>query len=324
MESKYIYPVSRIKVISHNLLSENQLERLLSAKSLEESFKVLQDTFLESFVSSKVSDISEALEKCLYQAKTFLSSIAPHKKIISMLWLEFDFFNLKTIIKGRINGDDVENLKKHIVFSGNYSFEKLFEACETGKFDNINIYMAQAVSQSLPASSGLGLDMVFDMNYLEALKKEAKEVKNDFVKEFVAEFIDLFNLKFGLRIVRLRSEGVLLPINFFVEGGKINEKDLENEEQILKAFKKLGNWKKWKDALGDYKKTSNFSRLEMMSEEHILDFLTGKSFDIFSIAGLFSYFFRLKNNLHLVRTVISGKELGLSELEIRKYLKKLY
>jgi len=95
MEFKYVYSTSRVKTISYKLLSENQLERLIGAKSLDEVFKVLQDTFLESFVTSKVTDISPVLENCLSQAKVLLSSVAPKPQMINLLWIEFDFFNLK-------------------------------------------------------------------------------------------------------------------------------------------------------------------------------------------------------------------------------------
>lgn len=323
MAFKYIYSASRIKTLSYNLLSENQLERLLGAKSQEEAFKTLQDTFLESFVYAKVQDISKPMEDCVYQAKTLLGSIAPDQKMISILWIEFDFFNLKIIAKGRKNGLETEEIKKHATFTGNYTFERLLKAYDDKKLGTLNKYFKEAVEESQEKQNESQLDLVFDRKYLENLVAESKSVKDKFMKEFVLKMIDLFNLKTALRLKFLESQNV--PVrDLFVPGGKISKKDLEDETQLNFILNRFGNGKKWQEAFEEYKKSGNFSLIEKASEEHLLDFLKRKSLNMFSPATLFSYFYRLKNNLHIIRTIILGKEMGLSELEIRNYLKKLY
>lgn len=321
MAFKYVYSTTRVRTLSYKLLSENQLERLIGAKSLEEAFRVIQDTFLESFVYTKVADISEPMENCLNQAKTLISSIAPKKNVIDFLWNEFDFFNLKILTKGKITNQSIDEIRKKATFPGNFSLDELLKAYEENNLSSLNVYFEKAVKEA-EMSPESNIDLIFDKNYLENQKEKSEELKNKFIKQFVEKVVDIFNFKTSLRVKFLRSQNISID-DIFIEGGKISKTDLENKPRS-EIIKLMGNTKKWKEAIDNYDKTGNFSEIEKCSEEHLLDFLTEKSMRIFTLATFFAYFYRLKNNLHIIRTIILGKEMGLPELEIRKYLKKLY
>jgi len=286
MEFKYVYSTSRVKTISYKLLSENQLERLIGAKSLDEVFKVLQDTFLESFVTSKVTDISPVLENCLSQAKVLLSSVAPKPQMINLLWIEFDFFNLKIITKGKLQGWSNDEIKNKATFPGNFSLEALLKAYEEERLGSLSIYFDKAVKES-QKSSQTHLDLIFDTNYLENLKLESLKLKSKLVDNFVSKIIDLFNFKTALRIKYLREQGVSIE-DIYIDGGKVSKKDLESGK-MLEVIKQLGNGKKWRKALEDYEKNGNFPEIEKASDEHLLNFLTYKSLDIFSLLALHIY-----------------------------------
>ena len=113
-DTDYIYAGTRAKALENQLLSENQMELLLSAKSVDEVHTVLQNTFLAPYLISKDKNkkpsATVALEECVREAKSVLNSIAPEPELLFILWLRYDYHNLKAIIKGKKAGLNTEEI----------------------------------------------------------------------------------------------------------------------------------------------------------------------------------------------------------------------
>jgi V/A-type H+-transporting ATPase subunit C len=130
----YIYAGTRAKTLENRLLSENQMELLLSAKSVDEVYKVLQDTFLAPHLVLKEEDKKDkarrALEESIREAKGILSSIAPAPMLLSVLWLRYDYHNLKAIIKGKRVEEKNSDILQNCFNMGVFSPEDLVRAYE--------------------------------------------------------------------------------------------------------------------------------------------------------------------------------------------------
>lgn len=317
--SNYIYAGARIKTLENNLLSEIQLERLVSSPSLTETNKALQDTFLAPYLEN--NNLSDALEKNIAETRELLESISPDRDVLDILWLKYDWHNLKTIIKGKkINWADEEILNQ-CFFSGEYQPEKILKLYSENKLGLINEFFKQAIKESENIDDSLQISHILNKYYFLNIEDVAQKSKNDFAIDFVTLLADIYNLKTALRCLKIRPEEMKVA---FVPVGNFKLSDLEEENLILENFRKIGKEKIWQPALEEYKKDGSFLFLKKASEEHIMLYLKDKSFNAFSPASLFAFFSAKKNNIQIIQMVIEGKNAGLSEEEIRTSLRRLY
>ncbi len=322
MDTRYIYAGTRAKTLENNLLTETQLERLLTAKSVPEAFKTLQDTFLAPYLAKhEKTDLSLAIEQSLAEAKKILTFISPDPNLLDILWLKYDYHNLKTIIKGKIAGLSDEEIKANCFNTGKFETDKLLKAYDEKKLRFIDNDLEDARAEAEEYKEIADIDIILNNKYLEHARKISKSAKNGFVKQYVSIIIDLYNLKSALRTIHFVDKPKAEP---FISRCQFDKKDLEDEKNVLDNFKRFGGEKMWSTAIEDFKKTGDFSLIEKASDEYVFSFMKIKSYDMFSPASLFSYFSAMKNNVQIIRIVITGKKAGLPESEIRFTLRKLY
>jgi len=323
MDTRYYYSASRIKSLEASLLSEVQLERLLSAKDEEEAFKVMHDTFLAPYITHpKKTQLSRVFRKCITQTKQLIESITPEPELTDFLWIRYDYYNLKTIIKGKKAGLSDDEIIENCYFAGKYNPEQLLQAVNAGDLQRIFLDFQKAYDQAMGVKEVYKIDIIMNLAYFNTISQWSLETKNIFVREYVQIVIDLYNIKTQLRIQSLK-ENMTFP-DVFASGGTVTRAELGTKEQIFEAFTKFGGREHWKEAVEEYKKNKHYSMIEKAADDYIVIFLKEKSIDIFSPATLFAFFRARKNNIDVIKTILVAKDSGVSEAEIRFMLRRLY
>jgi len=322
MSNKYIYAGVRSYTMMQNLLSESNLERLLGAKSTTEGFKVLQDTYIAEYLSRhEDKNLARALEESVSRAKDVLDSISPEPEPLRILWAKYDFYNLRTIIKGSRQNLSDEKILLQCFKTGIYPPASVLREFKQEKLGRLNVLLAKAAEEANSVQNSFEIDLVTERHYFEFIKEIMERSKDSFIKDYVTLLIDFFNIKTAIRLETLSS---ILNKDVFVSGGRITKSRLQKEEQIFSALKTYGGEAVWSLALEIYRKEKNFALLDKAMEEYALKFLKERSFDLFSIAPLFAYFSAQKNHAQTIRAVMSAKEAGVSEHDIRVILRRLY
>ncbi|MEX1026953.1 MAG: V-type ATPase subunit [Candidatus Paceibacterota bacterium] len=323
MQSKYIYAGTRAKTLEHELLNEVQREVLLGAKSIEEFFAGLQDTFLAPYIAREESDrdLSLLLEETVTDAKILLEKIAPEPELLTVLWIKYDFYNLKAAIKGGIAGLTPEEIKAHCFTTGLYAPDKLIQAYQDGRLGTLDERLRRAADEALGYSRIADIDLILNLHYLTTAREMATRSKNPFVRSYITLLIDLFNLKAALRTQAFQDTPV--P-DMFIEGGTFHKRELEDTEAVLGQFRRIGGPTIWKDAIEKYRANNTFSLIEKVSEDYLAYWLKQQSYEIFSPAPLFAYFSAKKNNVQQIRAIHVSKVAGLPEHDIRAALRNLY
>ncbi len=325
MDAKYIYAGTLAKTHEQELLSETQLEMLLSAKSVEEFETVLHDTYLAPYLASKEENesVSQLLEKSVTEARKTLIKNAPDPHLLDVLWIKYDFYNLRTIIKAERSGTSEEKCLSMCFNSGLYDPQTLRKHYIENSLANLDMTLKEASLEAKEARTASEIDAVINKNYFKAIQSLEPQKTNPFIKKYIKLLIDLYNITSRLRNISLEENGGKAP-NVFISGGSFSESDLSEKNRILNAFNKMRGEKIWRDALEDFQKTGNFSLIEKTNDEVVLDFLDRESFELFSLAPLFAYFTAIKNNAQIIRAIYVGKTTGVSEHDIRFNLRKLY
>ncbi len=325
MDTSYIYAGTRAKALEYKLLSETQEERLLSAKSTDEVFKVLQDTFLAPLLTKhEQSDLESAFGQTLVEGKNLLDSIAPDPEMLDVLWLKYDFFNLNVIVKGKSAGLSSEEIIEKCFTTSKCTPEKLLLAFEANTLSSMNMYFNMAVEATGKANQVFEQDIIINAHYLKAIGAILfTHSRNVFLSNFITLLIDFFNLITALRIGKLTDTNIKMR-DVFVAGGTFKYSELEGEKQVLEQFSRIGGEKYWIDAVKDYRENGDYSLLEKGRDEYIAAFLKSASTDVFSPAPLFAYFTAMKNSVQIIKSVVTAKESGMKERDLRFILRKLY
>lgn len=322
MNTKYIYAGTRAKTLTYSLLSETQLERLLSAKSSAEAHKVLQDTFLAPYLGVHgEKPLSLVVEESVADSKKLLAEISPDPKLLNILWIRYDFYNLRTILKGTKQELSQDKIISLCYRAGIYSPEKLYKAYKDNTLIRLDSMMAEAAEKAQEVDNVFAIDLTMDEYYFKTIQALAAASKEEFVKQYVSLHVDLFNIRSALRMLRLRD---IIQREVFVSGGTVQKKDLENEDSIIAALNRVGGEKYWADAVNEYRQSGTFVAIDKAAQEYMLKFLKDSSIDVFSPAPLFAYFSAQKNNAQVIRAIVVAKEAEISESELRFVLRRLY
>lgn len=319
--SDYIYAGTRARTLENTLLTETQREMLVGAKSVAEMYRNLHDTFLAPYLAEHdESELSSILEQSITDTYHDLRTMTPEPELLNILWLKYDFYNLRAIIKGDLRGLDDDMIKGLCFTTSVYPPEALLAAYRDDNLGGLDERLESARREAASYTSIADIDLIMNLHYLTAIRDMAAVLDNDFVRGYVLRLIDLFNLKAGLRLANFDVN----VRDMFVEGGTLYRSSLENVDNIAAELQRYGGPQHWKEALEEYRSSGSFALIEKAADDYMNQWLKEQSYDIFSPAPLFAYFNAKKNNVQMIRAIYVGKEAGLEEHEIRYNLRNLY
>lgn len=101
----YGYAVARIRAMEQRLLDAAAFARLLDAEDTASVLKILGETSYASVLTSVSgeSGFDKVLETALHDTYEEISSFVPDKELISLLRLQYDFSNVKVMLKSLFN-----------------------------------------------------------------------------------------------------------------------------------------------------------------------------------------------------------------------------
>ena len=318
----YIYAGTKAKTLETYLLTDTQVELLLGSRSLGELFRNLQDTFLAPYTTEYDRDqFSRMLEHVIEDTKRELVDMAPQPALLDVLWIRYDFYNLRALMKGDIAGLSDEDITPLCFTIGLYSPAQLVAAYRHDRLAMLDERLNSAYKEAQQYKNIGDIDLVMNLHYLTTIRDMAATYANEFVTQYVTRVIDLFNLISSLRISAFEQTPVR---DTFIDGGTFHRRELESTDSTLEQFPRLGGPDLWKEALDEYRSSGSFSLIEKAREDYFAGWLKERSYEIFSPAALFAYFTAVKNNVQTVRAIHVGKDVGLEEHDIRHTLRKTY
>lgn len=322
MSNDYIYAGTRSKVLERKLLSENQKELLVGAKSVSEMFTVLHDTYVAPFLSKEDPEsITDALDKSIVHAKETLQEIAPKPEVLDMLWIKYDFHNLRTIVKGKRLHMDNEKILSLCYNAGVFSPEKLLKSFEEKTLPSLHEKISEAAQKAVDVQEIYNVDRIISRYYFKTIRDHANNSKDSFIKEFVVLLIDMYNLKAALRVSLIPN---LEEKHVFIGGGTFKQQELETKKDVLTRLeKRFGGNGRWKKIIEDFDGES-YVALEKELDQEEMTFLKERSLIPFSSASLFSYFKAQKNNAQIIGTILTAKRAETKEKELRTILRRSY
>lgn len=327
MQTSYIYSVSRTNALSEFLLTKTDIERLLVAEPGEDLQQALKETYLAPYVARVPNEnMAEAIEATLIEAKELIYKIAPKGRggMLRILWIQYDIHNLRVFSKATARQLSFEACRPYLSKRGRYTPEKVYRKIESRELDDLFPGWQQAYDDALQLVAEAKLDLVdglFDELVFTTDRRIVDKYGDQFINSYFALLVDFHNLKSRLR--HLENETVRFH-PAFVAGGTIPRASIETEVDVFEAFARFGGDAYWREAIEHYRTTRSSAAIDARTAEYLLEFTKQASSDMFSSASLVLYYLKCRQAAANIRTIVVGKESGMSDALIRANLRMAY
>lgn len=343
--SQFGYAAARVRSLEPKLLDMTEVERMLGAKTVKEAYKILNDLDYAAHIGDieNVEDFQQVIDAGLQDAKEVLEKIVPDPRILDILFLPYDFHNIKTILKGQLRNKSQEEIRQQLVSLGRVPIEAMetffyekdhgFLPLPQNYTDTIKMNIAHARAMYEKNQDPRLVDLALDRNLYELLGQISNDTGNTFVKQFVQKCIDTTNIKGFLRIKLLKQEAYFTENNLldeiFTPGGTLppyKYKDaFDTDPNALGgAFKGTDYEDIIIKGLEAYEKFKSFLYLEKYVEEYLINFARSSRYSAVGPEAVVAYFFAKQNNARIIRMIMVGQLRGIPQDMLRDRLHKLY
>lgn len=320
MQSSYIYSGTLAHVLTARLLTEAQRELLLGSTSVSDVHTILQDTKMGPFLHTAVQP-TDGIEQFRVSVKESLLGMTTDPQVLAVLFLRYDYANLKRIRQQHMRGLGIEDVEHTLSNLGMLSPKQLVVAITKNHTDDryTSLLSAYTSSEKLQGEASLGDH--FDYAYLTHMRDIARQYPHTFVERYSALCIDLHNINTHLRILAHGENANLIVAGTFVPGGTITKDTLSHLETAIKTVRNFSRNGAWQKAVDAYVERKDFTELDRESDNYLMQFLRRESIEIHSPASLFAYFHTVLEHTQFVEAIIGAHNAGLDGPTLRTLLR---
>ncbi|MBU1151785.1 V-type ATPase subunit [Patescibacteria group bacterium] len=338
----FTYSVALVRTLENFLLNENEVERMVLAKSANESFKILNELdYSDNKVGiNDVADFQEVINEGLIDIKTTLEKVTPNKRILQIIWLQYDFHNIKTLIKAFLSGKTFEDVKHLMNDLGTIPIESLKKFI----FDNEIVapfYLEEITETYLKKKikkvqelfekehkNPQVIDLYLDQKLMKIIFNIATDSKNNFLIRYVQKLIDLSNIRLFFRMKAQDKELETYEIAFLWNGNISFQKFQEAYKHKLSEFpetmKTSDYYKIISEGYKHYEAEKTFIFLEKEIENHLISYIKESKLIAFGPEPLIAYFLAKANNALSIRMILLNKLSNIEPEHIHEKLRDLY
>ncbi len=220
-DTDFLSATTRIRSLERGLLGRERMERMLDAKTDEDASKVLVECGYEEIQPLTKQTLEEALAAHQVQTYAMLSKFMPHKILIDVFRVRYDYHNVKALIKAEAIGD---NAGKMLIDAGRMPVKQLVENYQNLLFSRLPGKMGDIVldARELLARTGdpQRSDFLLDGGCLQEMLSLARASGSQFLLGYIRLLIDVGNLRAVVRADRIGKGPDFLRLTLY-EGGNI-------------------------------------------------------------------------------------------------------
>jgi V/A-type H+-transporting ATPase subunit C len=222
----YLGISARVRAMENALLTSEQYEQLLAAKSDEEVAKLLQSFGYPQLDPSHPDDMDAALSRDREELLADLGGAIPDKGYLDVFKIKYDYHNIKALLKAEALGSSASGMLTQL---GRIGAEELAAALHEDSGADLPGLLAEAAAEGREVLSAtrdpqLG-DTALDKWYFRDLLQTAQATESDFLVGWVRRQIDCANLRTLVRTLRMGKNADFLRGVLF-EGGEVDTDEL--------------------------------------------------------------------------------------------------
>lgn len=322
-DTRYTYATGRIRGLEIHLLQEADLNRLREAGGIEEAVEILNkiSPYSESFKNLSPERFEKGLGEELKRTYQDLRSFCPDPELVDLFWLDYDFHNLKVLLKLHVQKQPPLNLapplEPELSPAGTEDEEILKEAVREADYSRLGpelktlIQEVAVLMETHPHPQIL--DSFMDRHLFEWLITAIEDYHDLFLTHFVELRIDSFNIQSFLRIKLWEeaNERELLE-RVLVEKGTVEKMELvqlssQPKEALGDRLDKTDYGEPVKKALEELDRAGSLFGLEEFFDSYILEYASSGYYITFGKEPLVNYMLLKKKEIRLLRQILREK-----------------
>lgn len=329
-DTDYLFSTAWVRSVEKNMLTRERAEKMIDAKSTEDSLKVLDDIgygFREEPINSNNYEKLLADE----HKKTYdsIMSIAPELDCFRMLLYPYDYHNLKVIMKSEYSSIDASDI---LVDTGSIDLKILEHSVNERDFSELTENMGKALNEiieTFPKTKDPQIiDIILDKYCYDEMLKSAEETKSKFIIDYIKMQIDAINIKTYVRLKKMDKSWDFFT-KVFLGGGNIEEQVfIRNYDEPFERFAKQLSSYDFKEIFLEgtavLTETGKFTTLEKLLDNKIMEHVRNAKYVPYGIEPLAGYLIAKDNEIKIARIILAGKLAGISPELIRERLRETY
>ena len=320
-DAAYTYAVARVRAKEVFLLSDADIEQIITLKTEENCLSFLREKGWGTGDYKESADdmLSAQLKKTWEEAKDLVNDTS----IFDVLMIPKEYHNLKAAIKQVLANEKVDNIYYE---DTKINPEQLKAMVEKRKFDALPKEMAEvaefAVETLLHTRDGQLCDIIIDKATLEAIERIAETTSSSFIKEYALEVVRVANIRTAVRSAKTGKS------RSFMEKAMTRCEGLDIKSLMAAAEKGVDSVCDYLDGIGmnelvEAIRTSP-SAFERWCDNKIMDTIMSQKSNSFSEGPILAYIMAKENEIKTVRVILTGKANELDDDFIRERVRKMY
>lgn len=320
-KTKYTYAVARIRALETSLLSDKDVEQLLSCKTAEQALRTVMEKGWGDPASG--ADMDSVLRREEEKTWEVIRDVAPDMSVFDVLSFPKLYHNLKAAVKEVCTETDNPN-----IFYDDCPVpgKEMLEIIRNREFSRLPGSMpqtaAEAFDQLLHTRDGQLCDITVDKAALEAIYEAGKRSGEKIIADYADTTVAIADIKIAVRS-RKTGKNADFMRSAMAECASIRTDQLiraalAGEEEIAQYLEGT-SYAGGADALRE-----SPSSFERWCDNRLIESLKPQKYESFSVGPLLAYLIARENEIKTVRIILTGKQNGFSEEAIRERVREMY
>ncbi|MEA1964837.1 MAG: V-type ATPase subunit [Candidatus Aerophobetes bacterium] len=323
-DTRYIYTTGRIRGLEKHLLKETDFPRIKESEGIKEALETLEKIFpySESLKKAEEKNFEQILEEELKRTYKEIRSFCPQPDLVDLFWIEYDFHNLKVLLKAHfqenLSSGPASQLKASLSPAGTLDIETLKEAVQKEDFTplppRLKSLLEEVLSSIKENPEPYILDTLMDKLFFHWVYQRLRDYNALFLTQLIQKEIDSFNIKtfFRIKFLGREDEGKLLK-EALIEGGEVDKKVWINlssqpKESMEKELSSTDYIEIAKQVLeGKGEREESLLSLDKFFDEYILRYSKRGFYVSFGREPLINYILLKKQEIKRLRIILREK-----------------
>lgn len=326
---KFIRASITTRVYEKNLLTSENLKRIIDTDNLEEALSSLNDTKYGELIQKleRAEDYEKILSQMLLDSYKAMIKVSPDENLVHYLEEKYNFHNLKTLVKELIQDADYSSIYIDI---GKIDLVKIKRNLKEDLTDNDKYlsYAKKALDLYRENKDPQDIDLSLDKDFYEKLLEDSENLDYESLINFTKERIDLTNLKTLLRI-KGQGQSVDLLEKALINGGNIDKnlfRDSLNADKnsYSNLFFKEKIYPQVKKSMEENDLNKAMQKLEKVIDNHLMDFAKESKKVSYGPEVIMGYLISREMEIKNLRIILTAKLNSLSREFMEERLRDLY
>ena len=326
-DTDYLSISAALRARETRLLTRERMERMIDARSGEESAKVLAECGYPELPALTNRALDEMLSQARAALYRELKGSVPDPRLVEVFQMKYDYHNAKTLVKAAAVGTEADRL---LMEGGRWSAAQIRDAFQRDSLRDFTGPFRQAVAQAREALNAGNdpqlADFILDRAYFAEMAEAAAAVDSGFLRGYVRLLVDAANLRSVVRAARIGKESDFLT-QVLLPGGNVEIHALLSGKggDLAALFRggTLGEAAAAGAAL-TAPGSGELTAFERICDDAVTAYLAQARRVPFGEQAVIGYLYARESEFTAIRTILSGRMAGLEGDTIRERLREAY